>query len=264
MVFEVNDRNRIGYQTADGITRRYCCTKELVEKTRCFPGRLIVQPKPGNEDWPWQTDIYFSENQTVAYAVDEAVTIESTGMYYLWFVICDPNLAGVTVSGQTTWKNPGGYLPGMMSFNLPFFGVMSLAYLALGAVWMVAFLANWRSVMQLQYCITVVVALGMIEMSTWYFDYVNFNATGFRPYVTTVAAVLISSARKTVSRSLVLVVSMGYGVVRPTLGGLTKKVISLSAAYFVATATLDVMTNVGAIDDLTSSARIFLAGRERG
>ena len=78
-----------------------------------------------------------------------------------------------------------------------------------------------------------------------------------------ILAVLISSARKTVSRSLVLVVSMGYGVVRPTLGGLTKKVVSLSAAYFVATATLDVMTNVGAIDDLTSSARIFLAGAAR-
>jgi len=35
-------------------------------------------------------------------------------------------------------------------------------------------------------------------------------------------------------------------------------VVSLSAAYFVATSTLDVMTNVGTIDDLTSSARIFL------
>ena len=34
--------------------------------------------------------------------------------------------------------------------------------------------------------------------------------------------------------------------------------VSLSAAYFVATSTLDVMTNVGTIDDLTSSARIFL------
>jgi len=52
-----------------------------------------LTPLTGNEDWPWQTDIYFSENQTVAYAVDEAVTIASTGMYYLWFVICDPNLA---------------------------------------------------------------------------------------------------------------------------------------------------------------------------
>ena len=68
---------------------------------------------------------------------------------------------------------------------------------------------------------------------------------------------------KTVSRSLVLVVSMGYGVVRPTLGGLTRKVVSLSAAYFVATSTLDVMTNVGTIDDLTSSARIFLVGHCR-
>lgn len=54
-----------------------------MEKTRCFPGRLIVQPKPGNEDWPWQTDIYFSENQTVAYAVGgctsgcmQSVTVE--------------------------------------------------------------------------------------------------------------------------------------------------------------------------------------------
>ena len=56
-------------------------------------------------------------------------------MYYLWFVICDPNLAGVTISGMTTWKNPGGYLPGMMSFNLPFFGMMSLAYLTLAATW---------------------------------------------------------------------------------------------------------------------------------
>ena len=82
---------------------------------------------------------------------------------------------------------------------------MSLLYLALGAAWMFAFIANWRSVMQLQYCITAVVALGMIEMSTWYFDYVNFNSTGFRPYGTTIGAVLISSARKTVSRSLVLV-----------------------------------------------------------
>ena len=45
-------------------------------------------------------------------------------------------------------------------------------------------------------------------------------------------AVLISSARKTVSRSLVLVVSMGYGVVRPTLGGLTKKVAGGHVLFF--------------------------------
>ncbi len=57
-----------------------------------------------------------------------------------------------------------------------------------------------------------------------YFDYVNFNSTGFRPYVTTLYAVLLGSIRKTVSRILVLVVCMGYGVTLPYLGAIQKKV----------------------------------------
>ena len=57
-----------------------------------------------------------------------------------------------------------------------------------------------------------------------YFDYVNFNATGYRPYVTTLYAVLLGCARKTISRVLVLIVSMGYGVVLPYLGAIQYKV----------------------------------------
>ena len=59
-----------------------------------------------------------------------------------------------------------------------------------------------------------------------YFDYVNFNATGYRPYVTTLYAVLLGCARKTISRVLVLIVSMGYGVVLPYLGAIQYKVFS--------------------------------------
>ena len=58
-----------------------------------------------------------------------------------------------------------------------------------------------------------------------YFDYVNFNATGYRPYVTTLYAVLLGCARKTISRVLVLIVSMGYGVVLPYLGAIQHKVL---------------------------------------
>ena len=105
---------------------------------------------------------------------------------------------------------------------------------------------------------TFVVSLGMIETCVWYYDYSNFNTTGFRPYFVTIFAVVVSAARKAVSRALVLVASMGYGVVRPTLGGFAPKVLALSGAYFIASATLDVVANVGAIDDLTSGARVFL------
>ena len=68
-----------------------------------------------------------------------------------------------------------------------------------------------------------------------YFDYVNFNATGYRPYVTTLYAVLLGCARKTISRILVLIVSMGYGVVLPYLGAIQHKVGGPDSSLFLGT-----------------------------
>ncbi|KAK9818476.1 hypothetical protein WJX74_008461 [Apatococcus lobatus] len=254
VIFEVNDRNRIGYPTSQGY--RYCCTKELVPKTKCSLERLIYHEK--EDGWPKLLDIYFEDNQTIAYSFEEAITIEKTGMYYLWFVICDEYLSAATVRGQTTWKNPMGYLPGMMYPHIKFFGVMSLLYMTLSVGWMLLYARHWQDVFALQHWITAVVALGMMEMSTWYFDYVNFNATGFRPYITTLYAVFLGCLRKTISRVLVLVVSMGFGVVLPYLGAIQNKVMALGVTYFVAVSALDITTNVGTIDDLTSTARIAL------
>ena len=56
-----------------------------------------------------------------------------------------------------------------------------------------------------------------------YFDYINFNATGYRPYVTTLYAVLLGCLRKALARMLVLIVAMGFGVVLPYLGAVQKK-----------------------------------------
>lgn len=66
----------------------------------------VVQEK--SNGWPKVIDIDFENNNTLAYSWEEAITIEETGMYYLWFVICDEDLASATVRGQTTWKNPTG------------------------------------------------------------------------------------------------------------------------------------------------------------
>lgn len=39
VLFEVNDRDKIGYPSPQGY--RYCCVKELVPKTKCHLDRLI-------------------------------------------------------------------------------------------------------------------------------------------------------------------------------------------------------------------------------
>lgn len=55
----------------------------------------------------------------------------------------------------------------MMQPHIKFFGGMSLAYIALGVAWAALYAKHWKEVFTLQHCITVVVALGMMEMSTW-------------------------------------------------------------------------------------------------
>ena len=73
--------------------------------------------------------------------------------------------------------------------------------------------------------------MGMLEMSAWYFDYVNFNVSGQRPVLPTLWAVMLGCIRKTVSRTVILMVSLGYGVVLPVLSELQKKVRSIIIAH---------------------------------
>lgn len=70
-----------------------------------------------------------------------------------------------------------GYLPGMMYPNIKFFGFMSVSYIFLGVLWAALYGRHWKEVFMLQHCITSIVALGMMEMSTWCVDFlVNGSA----------------------------------------------------------------------------------------
>ncbi|GLJ36910.1 hypothetical protein SUGI_0746160 [Cryptomeria japonica] len=256
IVFEIKDRDKIGGSISVGSTA-LCCTHDLAKADGCTQGEIIVhQSEEGG--WPKRISIVFRGNDVTAVMPPNSITINKTGMYNLYFMFCDPKLKGTVINGKTIWKNPMGYLPGRMAPFLKFYGFMSLSYLILGLIWFVQYVRCWKDILQLQNCITIVIALGMCEMAMWYFEYSNFNATGHRPIDITIWAVTFGSIKKTVSRLLLLVVSMGYGVVRPTLGGLTSKVVFLGAVYFVASEALELVENVGNINDLSGKARLFL------
>ena len=73
-----------------------------------------------------------------------------------------------------------------------------------------------------------------------------------------VLGVLLSTVKKTVSRLLVLIVGLGYGVVRPTLGNVAYRVMALGLVYFCFSAALDVASNVSQLSRLSVSARLLL------
>ncbi|KAJ8749720.1 hypothetical protein K2173_012271 [Erythroxylum novogranatense] len=147
------------------------------------------------------------------------VKFTRTGMYNLYFMHCDTNLQ----------DNPTGYLPGRMAPLMNFYGFMSLAFVILGFFWFFQYARNRKEVFPLQNCVTMVITLGMFE----------FNETKIRPTGTTLWAVTFGTVKRTVARLIIFIVSMGCGVVRPTLGGLTSK-------------------NVGTVSDLSGNARLFL------
>ncbi|KAL0412727.1 UNVERIFIED_CONTAM: Transmembrane protein 87A [Sesamum radiatum] len=188
---------------------------------------------------------------------NKEVNIKRTGMYNLFFITCDPKLKGMRVTGRTVWKNPGGYLPGRMSPLMKFYAFMSVGYAILCAVWVFQYVRYWNDVLLLQHCFTSVIALGLLEMTFWYFDYAYFNGTGMRPVGITTWVVTIGVIRRTVSRILILSVAMGYGVVRPTLGGLTSKVLLVGITYFLASEMLNIAEYVGSINDIAGRARVF-------
>ncbi|KAL4606479.1 hypothetical protein ACB092_09G106000 [Castanea dentata] len=256
IILEVKDRKRIGGSFLK--SNLICCNPGLAEAGSCKLGQVIIQKNEDNPEWPKRIQTFFAGNKEETKVDTPDVEINSTGMYYLYFMFCDQNLKGTLIKGRTVWRNPDGYLPGKMAPLMTFYGFMSLAYLVLGLLWFLRFVQFWRDITQLHYHITAVIALGMCEMAVWYFEYVNFNSTGHRPMGITLWAVTFSSVKKTLSRLLLLVVSMGYGVVKPTLGGLTSRVLLLGAVYFFATEALELVEHLGNINDFSGKTKLFL------
>ncbi|KAJ0976048.1 hypothetical protein J5N97_018013 [Dioscorea zingiberensis] len=257
IIFEAADRDNIG-GSAYGGQRSICCTPDLAKLEGCRQGEVIRRPSSVDFNWPIVLNTYFSANFLYTTMETKDVYITKTGMYNLFFISCDPKLRGLKMSGKTSWKNPDGYLPGRMAPLMTFYIFMSLSYLLLSIIWFSQYVRFWKDILPIQNCITLVIALGLFEMTLWYFEYLNFNNTGIRPVVITTWVVTVGAIRKTVSRLLILSISMGYGVVRPTLGGLTSKVLLLGVTYFLASELLDIAENVGTISDISGKARLFL------
>lgn len=253
----MEDRESIG-GSAYGGQRAVCCTGDLAKLGVCTQGEIIHRPSTKNPGWPQVFGVSFDVDEEVATLPSKYIPIHKTGMYNLYFIHCDLKLKDLVVEGKTIWKNPTGYLPGRMAPFMIFYGFMSLAFVILGIFWFSQYARFWREVLPLQNCITLVITLGMLEMALWYFEYAEFNETGVRPTGITIWAVTFGAVKRTVARLILLMVSMGYGVVRPSLGGLTSKVVFLGLTFFLASEVLEMVENVGAVSDLSGKARLFL------
>ncbi|CAA7029772.1 unnamed protein product [Microthlaspi erraticum] len=61
----------------------------------------------------------------------ETVIVNKTGLYDIYFLICDKDLEGTTVTGRSMWRSPGGYLSAKDAPLLTFIGVIVIWYMSI-------------------------------------------------------------------------------------------------------------------------------------
>ena len=117
--------------------------------------------------------------------------------------------------------------------------VMCIVYVLFGALWLFWCACYWRDLLRIQFWIGAVIILGMLEKAVFYSEYQSIRYKGdygglmsefgryllfavsnghFDPRTTVQGAVifaeLLSALKRSLARILVLIVSLGYGIVR--------------------------------------------------
>ncbi|XP_070613786.1 transmembrane protein 87A isoform X2 [Erythrolamprus reginae] len=142
---------------------------------------------------------------------------------------------------------------------MTFFMVMCIVYVLFGVLWFAWSACYWRDLLRIQFWIGTVILLGMLEKAVFYAEFQNIRYTGKSVREALILAELLSALKRSLARILVIIVSLGYGIVKPRLGLTLHKVIAAGALYLLFSGMEGVLRVTGAQSDLASLAFIPLA-----
>ncbi|KAM6960887.1 transmembrane protein 87A-like [Aplochiton taeniatus] len=133
----------------------------------------------------------------------------------------------VEMKGPREYSSPADW-PLMM-----FFMVMCIVYVLFGALWLFWSACYWRDLLRIQFWIGAVIILGMLEKAVFYSEYQSIRYKGDYVQGAVIFAELLSALKRSLARILVLIVSLGYGIVKPRLGTTVHRLAAVGILYLV-------------------------------
>ena len=158
------------------------------------------------------------------------------------------------IDGSVTFRNPYGFIPAELYGFLPFEGARMVAYVLFECMFLYFYCKYSESVLNLHRAILLVFTIGLIEATIWYAAYQTINLSGqpyccpFPPLVVT--GLILQVFRQTLARVLLLVVSLGYGIVRPKLLRIEWIGISIVTVLYFVTATIAQVAEIVLVHDV--------------
>jgi len=159
--------------------------------------------------------------------VESKYNVKQSGLHSVIVEVCSPAAewgvvdATTRVTGSMTFRNPYGYLSAIYYGYLPFEGCRATVFAIFTFLYLVLLAANWERLLPVHWCIFLVITVAFLEALSWFLAYWDMNSTGQPyccPFPTAVAVgMVLEVLRRTLSRALLLLLCLGFGVARCSL-----------------------------------------------
>ncbi|KAM7412542.1 hypothetical protein PAMA_020089 [Pampus argenteus] len=134
---------------------------------------------------------------------------------------------------QISMNGPHDYISASEWPLMVFYMVMCIVYVLLALLWLVLSACYWRDLLRIQFWIGGVIFLGMLEKAVYYAEFQSIRYDGLSVQGAVVFAEVLSAVKRTLARVLVIIASLGYGIVKPRLGALLHRVVGVGLLYLI-------------------------------
>lgn len=134
---------------------------------------------------------------------------------------------------QISMQGPHGYISATEWPLMIFYMVMCMVYVLLAVLWLALSARHWRELLRIQFWVGGVIFLGMLEKAVYYAEFQSIRYEGQSVQGAVVFAEVLSAVKRTLARVLVIIASLGYGIVKPRLGALLHRVVGVGLLYLI-------------------------------
>uniref|UniRef100_A0A673WK13 Zgc:162698 n=1 Tax=Salmo trutta TaxID=8032 RepID=A0A673WK13_SALTR len=99
--------------------------------------------------------------------------------------------------------------------------------------WPLMIVTSLHVLLRIQFWIGGVIFLGMLEKAVYYAEFQSIRYDGLSVQGAVVFAEVLSAVKRTLARVLVIIASLGYGIVKPRLGALLHRVVGVGLLYLI-------------------------------
>ncbi|KAK0711596.1 lung seven transmembrane receptor-domain-containing protein [Lasiosphaeris hirsuta] len=230
LIFEWMDSDYIGVLPPGASHKAEICKPEYVDAGYCNStdiGEFILSPNATEKS----NNIILTKAMHLKDSKPIKYPIPKTG--YFCVVTFQPG--ETQYEALVEFRNAYGELPGPQIPKLPFYGGITILYALVLVFWGFLYFQHRADILAVQNYITAILIFLVLEMlMTWgFYDYLNRHGSNVGSRVLLVVVAVLNAARNSFSFFLLLIVCMGYGVVKPTLGKTMIYVRWLAIVHFV-------------------------------